>query len=291
MQCLTPVHVPNNLWGMKDEFKYKEVPCGTCDICNKKKVWQWVYRLQQERRRSDFCDFVTLTYAPHAVPITKDGKESLDKKEFQKFIMKLRTAQAKISNLKFKYYACGEYGSNTYRPHYHIIFFNLHPSINKTLSKYWSVYDPRGQDYISNGFVDSSVVISGAFGYVAGYALKNLKARIEWNENETREKEFITMSKNMGSNYFVNKDGVMTPQAQFIQEKKLNYIPLPDGEKQSIPRYYKEKIFTGQEMVELRIKNRRYADETSMSFEERQERLVAYRQRQRNENPLKRNKI
>lgn len=60
--------------------------------------------------------FVTLTYSPEHYP----AGGSLSKRELQLFFKKLRKS---IYPRRFRYYACGEYGSDGGRPHYHALIF------------------------------------------------------------------------------------------------------------------------------------------------------------------------
>ena len=63
---------------------------------------------------------------------------TLQKSDLQKFFKRLR----KKTHEKISYYAVGEYGDNTQRPHYHIILFNAIPRIVEAA---WSI------DTCSNG--------------------------------------------------------------------------------------------------------------------------------------------
>ena len=276
---------------MKDQPFMTEVACQQCSVCQKRKVSQWVFRLNEEHKVSHSAHFVTLTYDPTRVPITEDGKLTLQKRDLQLFIKKIRKAQSKLTNTKIKYYACGEYGSVTHRPHYHLILFNLHHTIGSSLTKYWSIRTQDNRDYISNGFVDIGPVKSGAFHYVAGYALKGLKAKINWKAGDTREKEFIFMSQGLGKSYFVTRHGELTKKAEYLKKNLHGYITIEDGKKVSLPRYYKEKIFNKEEMVQLRIKSRQYDIERSNDSASREERFLDYMQRERKANDLKRKKL
>lgn len=60
--------------------------------------------------------FVTLTYMDEQLP--KDG--GLCKTHLQKFFDRLRKRKG-----SFRYYACGEYGDNTSRAHYHACLFGI----------------------------------------------------------------------------------------------------------------------------------------------------------------------
>ena len=63
------------------------------------------------------------------------GRFWVDKKHFQNFYKKLRKKVPHKPYIKkdgttgyksnIKYYACGEYGTNNHRPHYHVVDFPL----------------------------------------------------------------------------------------------------------------------------------------------------------------------
>lgn len=90
------------------------VSCGRCIECLDNHRRQWVFRLRQEASLWKENSFLTLTYS--------DAPENgVEKSEVQAFIKKLRK---RLSPLKIRYFACGEYGSKGRRPHYHIVIFN-----------------------------------------------------------------------------------------------------------------------------------------------------------------------
>lgn len=106
--------------------KELSVPCGKCPECRKAKVNSWLFRLDKELERSTNPLFITLTYSDDNLIWTNDGKQTLYKKDLQDFFKRLRHHHNKnqLNATKIKYYAVGEYGSKTKRPHYHIIMFN-----------------------------------------------------------------------------------------------------------------------------------------------------------------------
>lgn len=60
--------------------------------------------------------FITLTYDDDHLP----ANQSLDRTHLSKFLDRLRKKRG-----PFRYYACGEYGDNTKRAHYHACIFGL----------------------------------------------------------------------------------------------------------------------------------------------------------------------
>lgn len=91
------------------------VPCGQCIGCRLERARQWAVRLMHEKRLHKESVFLTLTYDDDHCP------NGLVKRDFQLFMKRLR----KSYDAPLRYYACGEYGENTFRPHYHAIVFGL----------------------------------------------------------------------------------------------------------------------------------------------------------------------
>jgi len=65
----------------------------------------------------DNC-FITLTFDNEHIAKRKNP-ESLDNKEFQRFMKRLR----KKYPHKIRFFHCGEYGDQNKRPHYHALLF------------------------------------------------------------------------------------------------------------------------------------------------------------------------
>lgn len=144
---------------------YIEVPCGHCVGCRLDRSRDWALRCVAESMThpKDTCFFVTLTY-------DDDHLEALSKDTLQRFFKRLRHYH------DFRYFACGEHGSKTGRPHYHVIFFGLplddlkvwgHGTdgilwTSETLSKYW----PYGNSMVAEMTFETAA-------YVARYALKD----------------------------------------------------------------------------------------------------------------------
>lgn len=168
--------------------------------------------------------FVTLTYDTRYVPISKNGYMSLDKKDLQKFMKRLR----KRSIDKLKYYAVGEYGSKTMRPHYHLIIFNADIL---DIERAWAL------DEIKIGEIYVGKVSDASIGYTLKYISKD--GKIPMHKNDDRQKEFSLMSKGLGKNYLT--DNMKNWHYDSLTERC--YVPLKDNKKIAMPRYYKDKIY------------------------------------------------
>ena len=117
MQCINPVRITKGL----DVTRFPDgllVGCGKCVMCRIAKRREWTLRLIHESVYWEDSVFLTLTYSDDYLP--KNG--SLDKRQLQLFIKRLRKS---LNGRSIKYFACGEYGDNTERPHYHLIIFGI----------------------------------------------------------------------------------------------------------------------------------------------------------------------
>ncbi len=123
------------------------VPCGRCPHCKRRRINDWVFRLQEEEKNAISARFVTLTYAPEYLPLAKSKLPTLYKKDLQNYFKRLRKKEKHVKQTAhpIKYYACGEYGETTYRPHYHCILFNLAPEMlfDGVLSEIWKLVHVR----------------------------------------------------------------------------------------------------------------------------------------------------
>lgn len=92
------------------------VPCGQCIGCRVDYSKMWAARMVHESRLHQDSIFITLTYDPEFLPTGG----TLVKSHLQKFFKRLRKH---TSPRKIRYYACGEYGDQNLRPHYHAIVY------------------------------------------------------------------------------------------------------------------------------------------------------------------------
>lgn len=218
MACDTPLIVE-----VKGRISKIPVPCGRCPPCKHRRVNDWVFRLKQEDKISSSSCFITLTYDTSTVPITSNGFLTLRKRDFQLFMKRLRK---KCPDDKLKYYACGEYGSKTDRPHYHAILFNL--SDHNLIQEAWGL----GNTHLGTCTGDS-----------IAYTLKyiNKDGKIPKHRRDDRAKEFSLQSKNLGASY-------LTPSVIHHHRAHFHDLRVQNNQyKIAMPRYYRNKIFDQQE--------------------------------------------
>lgn len=223
------------------------VPCGKCPICLQRRASSWAFRLIQAQNVFPSATFLTLTY--EEPPISKKGYMTLVKRDWQLFMKRLRKLHPK--GAKISYYAVGEYGSKTWRPHFHAILLGADSEL---LEKAWN-------DQVDDDFDRTKLLRPGKPGifqadsdvnpantaYVTKYITKG--KQIPMHKNDDREPEFALMSKNLGANYMTD-----AMKRYHKADPDRMYVTNPGGIKLAMPRYYRDRIFSEEERALHAIK-------------------------------------
>lgn len=175
------------------------LPCGQCMECRIKKAREWSIRLLHEKQLHEKSCFLTLTYNDENLP--KDKGLHVD--HVQKFLKDYRhELDRKQGGKKIRFFCAGEYGSKSFRPHYHLIIFGddftkdrllygvSHGHkyyISDTLKRLW----PYGYHIIGSVTNDSVM-------YVARYVTKKITGSISAFYYDGIKPEFSTMSRRPG---------------------------------------------------------------------------------------------
>lgn len=223
MKCLNPIKLHDKLG------RLVEVPCGHCYQCKKTRAKEWAFRIMCERMEYKNAIYVTLTYAPEYITIVPNAPfpyyATLWPKDLTDFFKRLRFY---LGNRKFRYYACGEYGGETKRPHYHAIIFDLDYCDSPYVEKAWS-----------KGFTKIEEVNAATISYVAGYVQKKLYGTDVYPD--CIEPPFTRMSKSIGKKYF-------SEHCEEIWENGLHF----QGFRIKVPRYY-YKLLLDKKIGDKRI--------------------------------------
>jgi len=209
MSCFHPLYgfkSSSGRWLSKTNDVFAEpmtVPCGQCTGCRSEYSRQWAMRIMHETSLNPDNCFITLTYDEKNIP----QNNSLDKKAFPKFIRSLRQ---KNKGTKIRYYACGEYGDNFGRPHYHAILFNYFPNDLIPLKKDLYTSESISHAWRYKGHASVGNVTFQSAAYVSNYVQKKIngKKKLDHYTNkdtgEWREPEFSLMSRKpgIGKNWF-----------------------------------------------------------------------------------------
>ncbi|UPW40981.1 replication initiator protein [Sigmofec virus UA08Rod_5898] len=191
---------------MKRQGRLLQLPCRHCVGCRLQRSREWANRILMEQQYHQDSWFLTLTYddehLPRSSPVDYATGEILSvhstlvKKHLQDFFKRLRFN----SNQKIRYYAAGEYGSSTFRPHYHILVFGLKLTDLKVLKKNFAGQEYYISDFISKCWPFGLHVIGRvtwqSAAYVARYTMKKATHGFDksFYSSASLEPEFQTMS-------------------------------------------------------------------------------------------------
>lgn len=188
----------------------------------------WALRIKHETRSHSHNTFLTLTYDDDHLPV------GLQKHHLQKFWKRLRK-HSDYAHTTVKYFACGEYGDRTKRPHYHAAVFNFGLPAD---SKQWDTENATSET-INNiwgmGLVTLSELNTARMAYVAGYVLKKAGYKkqiyIDGETGEQLQPPFRDMSKGIGKSWLT----------AYGNDLRMGYVQH-DQRKLPIPRYYKDRL-------------------------------------------------
>lgn len=153
--------------------------CGQCLCCRINKAREWKHRILLEMTQHDFSSFITLTYDNDHLP--ENG--SLVRSDLMNFIKLIRRKSPK----KLRYFGVGEYGEETYRPHYHLALFGWNPLFNKPVEKAWN-----------KGFTMTGDLNNDSAAYLVGYQTSKVGKVQDMKLGPKRVPMFTTMSKQEG---------------------------------------------------------------------------------------------
>lgn len=236
---------------MKQHGQINTFPCGRCLSCLQKKRADWTFRITQELAVSDTAYFITLTYEDEQCPVNEHGIQQLEKKHLQKFLKRLRKANAKVSNRSLRYYSVGEYGTRTFRPHYHSIIFNVHSEVMNNVANIWK-----------HGNVQIGDVNGASIHYTTKYVINRKQY-----DFVGITLPFATMSRNPGLGFTYYEK-----MRAWHREDNRTYLVNPGGIKQRLPRYFKDKIFN---KIERQLIAASLSHEIDQTYIEEIERLMA----------------
>lgn len=231
------------------------IPCGRCMECRLEYSRQWANRCMLEAATSNNNWFLTLTYDDDHLPKNDKGYPTLVKEDISKFNKALRgyfDYKDDVQGIRF--FAAGEYGDTTARPHYHGIYFNL------PLTDLVFLYQKNGSAYFNSptldkiwnkGYVVISDVNWDTCAYVARYVVKKQKGEgASVYKDLNIVPEFCNMSRRPGiaSEYYaLHKDKIY----------KNDSITIPGGERVRPSRYYDKKYDVDDPYILALIKTKR----------------------------------
>lgn len=237
------------------------IACGQCMGCRLDKAREWATRVTHEASLHRSNAFVTLTYDDRFLP--EDG--SLSVRAIQLFQKRLRKS---VAPQRLRFFSVGEYGDDTWRPHYHLIVFGHAFNADRFLwetSKGGDAYyrSPALEALWPYGHSRIGDVNPQSAAYVARYALKKITGKERAQDHYLRPHpvtgelhrvipEFARMSTSpgIGAGWLDKFRGDCFPSG-FV---------VIDGEKRPVPKYYvKRATLTEREQLKRLVAAKRTA--------------------------------
>jgi len=193
--------------------------------CRLQRKRVWTHRVMLEASLHKHNTFVTLTYSDEQLP----PGGSLDPEHLRLFWMRIRKDQAQHGR-RLRYFACGEYGDVSQRPHYHAVIFGMpscyygrtrHQRFKQGLNCCTSC-DAMQRAWFHGG-VDLGQVERASAAYLCGYVTKKLTDRDDFRLGG-RHPEFSRMSKQGGG-----------LGARYIPEIASKLLELPRAVRDALP--------------------------------------------------------
>ena len=258
-----------------------ELPCGQCVECRLARSREWATRCMLETKDHKNNYFITLTYNNDNLPkgngINIDTGEifevgTLKPKDLQDFMKRLRiTWERKYNITNIRYYACGEYGEQYARPHYHAIIFglpifDLKPD-HRSKKGNMNYRSDEIEKIWGKGRIAIGTVTWDSCAYTARYVMKKQtgKGKEEYKKIIGVEPEFVRMSRRPGiaRNYYEQ-------HKKNIYECDEIWISTRKGVQKVKPSKYYDKLFDieeHEELEEIKRKRRANADITQQQIE------------------------
>ena len=192
------------------------LPCGKCYSCSCDYARMWSSRIMLEASNYDHNCFITLTYSDSFCP------DKLYKRDFQLFMKRLRKEIGKC-----RFFACGELGDKSLRPHFHAIIFGFDFPDKVELQKSASgniIYRSALLEKLwPFGISSIGTVTPESSQYVAKYSLKRKTSGVNSGE-------FVLMSRRPGIGFYNYDESIWDTDRLYLNGR--NYKP---------PRFF-EKI-------------------------------------------------
>lgn len=209
-----------------------KIPCGKCPGCKLEQSRQWAVRCMHEKRLNSASCFITLTYDDHNLP----NDRALVRSDLTKFLKRCWHI-----NNRLRYFACGEYGETTDRPHYHVLLLDT-DFMDKKLIKSGSQYNLYASSVLSKLWQKGNHALGDvsfeSAAYVARYCMK--KRQNGKTRTDGKTPEYIVMSRRpgLGTGYFTKYKNEIINHDTII----VNGLPA------ALPRFYDsmlEKEYAG----------------------------------------------
>lgn len=219
--CVSPYIVRNK------DGDLVPVPCGKCFQCMQQWSMDWKFRLKQEQKHCAASVYLTLTYNSENLPVAYNDEAGewqsyLVKSDLQKFLKRVRF---NCKELKFRYFAVGEYGGDYNRCHFHVVFF-LYNTAGMSFNQLYRYFFQNWR----KGFIYLKSTENRHLNYTTKYFNK-----IDKSSHITEP--FKCMSKSIGLCFLTER------MKRYFFDTFATSLPNPFGKGfVKLPRYYRKKL-------------------------------------------------
>lgn len=224
-----PCYSPIQLKRKSAKHGFSVFSCGNCIGCRLERSREQAMRCMHESFLHDDNCFVTLTYRELELPHGESGP-ILVPRDLELFWKRLR----KEFGNGIRYYACGEYGERTHRPHYHACIFGLDFE-DKTYEDTKGDFDYYHSDTLDRIWGYGRCIIGDVSFESAAYVARYITAKKtgplkKFDDDMGITPEFVRMSRRPGLG------------AGWFEKFKSDIFPhggiLVRGKRSRPPRYY-----------------------------------------------------
>lgn len=268
--------------------------CGQCISCKLAKAREWQLRILLEAHTHEDNIFVGLTYTDDELPLTDDGVQNLYPRDLTNWLKRYRKQYGK----RFRYFAIGEYGDKTLRPHYHAVLFGVPREEHASIKRTWGM-----------GRISTDPVNEKTAAYISGYCIKKLTSDKDERLAPQQHPEFMRSSRRNGGlgiryieefakkidkNQYVNNIDTIKTFAylgkrwsigRYLGTKLMDFLEIPCHQRSERLHEYQNSLFIQHLYQNHSIRNSiiEAADEQLKRNEAKYERHIINRKRR----PLK----
>lgn len=210
--------------------------CKQCLSCKLAKTDEWILRMLHEQTTTPGISlFVTLTYADeHLIYLPGSNNPTVCISETQAFFDRFRD---RLNYSKFKYLLVGDYGPETFRPHYHFASFFSDPALS-----YNHVKQLLESSWQMKGFVTVDNLIHERMAYLVRYITEKLYNNKVLFDSLNVKPIFQSQSKGIGKEYAQKEIANRVRSSKFQSRIR--------GRMVGIPRYYRKILGITNELLQ-----------------------------------------
>lgn len=234
-------------------YEELQLPCGTCFLCREEQARQQAVRIIHEAQMHERSAFLNLTYEDRHLP----ANNSLNYDHLVDFWKRVRKHLWKKQRIRLRYYAVGEYGDISMRPHYHAALFGhdftddqieVRPGPNRL----WT--SPLLRQLWGWGNVAVGTLNFQTARYTASYMMKKLRAKQKYVRIDEDTGELIElaqprafMSRNLGKSWW----------EKYHHQVIAHDHVIINGRRQKPPKAYDRWLKARSEIAAEMIKDQR----------------------------------